>query len=563
MLECSRMPQLKRPGRTGSNPAQPSLFPELNEGFEPPSETPDSKAVTVRIWGSSPPSLSLIPPDEIFERANQELLRNLKEDRRIERKLGTYPARGLGEYICMWANTSPHGGLIVVGMEDDGSFKGCEALGTKRINDIESAGRTYCPDARIESKRVPVSRSADDGEDFVLLIRVRHTDDRVVENNIGEAYIRVGDSKHLMKESEKRELQHDRGQVSFELEPSRLDYPHDFDTSLIKDFCNNVTRLTQLTGRQKVEEILHIKRLGRWHDGRFTPNVACELLFARDPAVHFPGAKIRFLRFEGEKEGTGDSFNAIKDEFIEGPIPELIPRAEAVIKSQLREFSSLGRDNKFYTAKEYPETAWYEAVVNAVIHRSYGLRNMTVFVKMFDDRLEVESPGGFPPFVTPENIYLYSNPRNRHLAEALYYFAFVKLANEGTRRMRESMREASLPPPEFRQRGAEQLTVNVILRNDIKHRREWLDSDIGALIGETLLKELKPEEKRVLRFLVENGKVNVSETMRLAGRSWRTAKKILDGLARRGLLTQVRRPGLARDPEAHFIMRTVRNRSQR
>jgi hypothetical protein len=62
----------------------------------------------------------------------------------------------------------------------------------------------------------------------------------------------------------------------------------------------------------------------------------------------------------------------------------------------LREFSKLGKDNKFYTETEYPEDAWYEAIVNACVHRSYVLSNKVVFVKIFDDRLVVESPGGFP-----------------------------------------------------------------------------------------------------------------------------------------------------------------------
>ena len=71
-----------------------------------------------------------------------------------------------------------------------------------------------------------------------------------------------------------------------------------------------------------------------------------------------------------------------------------------MIGSQLREFTRLESDGKFYTASEYPQDAWYEAVVTACVHRSYNLKNMNIFVKMFDDRLVVESPGGFPPLVT-------------------------------------------------------------------------------------------------------------------------------------------------------------------
>ncbi len=74
-----------------------------------------------------------------------------------------------------------------------------------------------------------------------------------------------------------------------------------------------------------------------------------------------------------------------------------------------------------------------------MFHRSYGLRNMNIFIKMFDDRLVIESPGAFPPFVTPDNIYDSHHPRNPHLMNALYFLDFVKCANEGTRRMRDMM----------------------------------------------------------------------------------------------------------------------------
>jgi ATP-dependent DNA helicase RecG len=76
---------------------------------------------------------------------------------------------------------------------------------------------------------------------------------------------------------------------------------------------------------------------------------------------------------------------------------------------------------------------------------------MNIFVKMFDDRLVVESPGAFPPPVTPENIYDTHNPRNPHLMNALFYLDYVKCAHEGTRRMRDMMIGANLPAPEFTQ----------------------------------------------------------------------------------------------------------------
>lgn len=65
-----------------------------------------------------------------------------------------------------------------------------------------------------------------------------------------------------------------------------------------------------------------------------------------------------------------------------------------------------------------------------------GSKNMNIFVKMFDDKLVIESPGGFPPLVTPENIYDSHNPRNPTLMRAMFYMGLVKEHAEGTKRMR-------------------------------------------------------------------------------------------------------------------------------
>ena len=120
-------------------------------------------------------------------------------------------------------------------------------------------------------------------------------------------------------------------------------------------------------------------------NGVFQPNVACALAFASDPVNLFPGCQIRFLRFDGEFEKSGSDYNAVKTIPVEGALPRLLEETANILTSQLRDFTRLGDDGVFYTAPEYPNAAWYEALVNALVHRSYGMKNMNIFVKMFDD----------------------------------------------------------------------------------------------------------------------------------------------------------------------------------
>jgi len=494
--------------------------------------------------------------DELFAGLDQDLIRRLDEDRRVERKGPGVHASALAEYLVLFANNPPDGGVLLVVVEDDGTVTGCQGLPIERRNALERAGDTHTTGSKYEVRAVPV-QTATETPGFVLAFRGHYSVGRLIETTKGDAFIRRGDSKKRLSDAEKRELRASRGEVSTELESCEgYHFPTDFDDQLLQQF-----RLSYLQSRgldieeRTIEEVLELKHLGRRGPARFIPNLACVLLFAKDPLLAVPGCRIRILRFEGERERTGEKYNAVKDYWIDGPVPRLIADSEIAIQSQLRDFSRLGPDGKFYTAPEYPKPAWYEALVNACVHRSYNLRNMNVFVRMFDDRIEVESPGGFPGIVTAENIYEFHEPRNPFFMEAMYYLRFVKCAKEGTKRMRDTMKELALPAPEFSQAGSSYDLVRVILRNNIKQRKVWIDSNVGSLVGEALFEALSDDERRALNFVAENAKIGVSQLQRLTGRSWPAAKKILDGLVQRGILEHHVRTALDRDPKAHYSLR--------
>jgi ATP-dependent DNA helicase RecG len=440
------------------------------------------------------PYLPLLSPDEIYRHADGPLLQNLREDRRIERKSCRVDRRVVGDYFSMWANTKPAGGLLAIGIENDGSISGCQRLSVEERNDLEKAAHDYCPDCRSDSRLVPVV-NADGKPDFVLLIRVFYREDKV--------------------------------------------WPGEFHNELITAFCASVRAKWTLSAEHPNEEILVHRHLGKIVNGVFVPNTACMLLFANDPLEKFPGCNVRFLRFEGETEKTGEQYNVVKDLTTEGPIPLLIEGAASIVESQLRDFSALGKDGKFYSVPEYPRSAWYEALVNACVHRSYGLKSRPVFVKMFDDRLVIESPGGFPPTVTPDNIYESHHPRNPTIMEALKYLDFVKCHNEGTRRMRDTMTESKLPLPEFEQKGTDggAFAVRVTLRNNVNYRKALVDSKVHDTIDESRLRDVDERERMVLNFIADNGQINVSQCQRQLGMSrWHTAKRLLIAMTRKRLL---------------------------
>ena len=517
------------------------------------------------IYKSAASRLPLLSSDEIYEKADHVLLALLNEDKRIERKPARTHGKALGEYFSMWANTPPEGGLLVLGMDDDGGFSGCTMLSANELNDREKSFSIYCPECKAESKRIPVINK-DGHEDYVVLFRIYYQENKVVTDVSRNGYTRIADEKHKLTADEIREFKIDKKQIDLEQEPAILKYPDDFRDDLIDRFIKGVQDVRNLTQVHTREDILAQRRLGKIEKDAFVPNNACALLFAKDPNWLFPGCSIRFLRYEGETEEAGKKYNVIKDIWLEGCVPELIVDAAREVQSQLREFSRLGNDGNFYTAPEYPHEAWYEAIVNACVHRSYGLKNMNIFIKMFDDRLVIESPGGFPPLITPQNIYTAHSPRNPILMNAMFYLDFVKCMNEGTRRMRDTMQGMKLPNPEFEQKEekAGNLSVRVTLRNNRNQRKVWIDSNVLEYIPHEIATTLSTEEMRIINFIGENGQIKVVEAHRLLSptiKTWQTVKRILMKLCERGILEHIHSKKIERDANAYFRFADSQNKS--
>src|SRR5262245_18255385 len=100
--------------------------------------------------------LELWTPDEIFDNATQDTLAKFYEDQRVERKSAGIHADSLATYVCMWANTPPDGGVMALGVEDDGSVTGCSAR-SEQLVEVERRIRSeLVPDAVFGERKVLV-----------------------------------------------------------------------------------------------------------------------------------------------------------------------------------------------------------------------------------------------------------------------------------------------------------------------------------------------------------------------------------------------------------------------
>lgn len=202
------------------------------------------------------------------------------------------------------------------------------------------------------------------------------------------------------------------------------------------------------------------------------PLRAAVLLFADEPgsllAMHGSRADVRVMVYDGKQAVPGATPNLRKPaKTVRGP---LIGQIDAAIKLVLDELTrGLTLSGSGFKGRHvYPERVVKEAIVNAVIHRDYRL-NRDIFVRIFDDRIEVESPGAFPGNITPASISRAGSfPRNALVAQNLREFPVAPNidAGEGVPMMFAEMKQANLYPPQYRQSaGTAVETVTVTLLN--------------------------------------------------------------------------------------------------
>ena len=131
-----------------------------------------------------------------------------------------------------------------------------------------------------------------------------------------------------------------------------------------------------------------------------------------------------------------------------GDIVSNVDDAMVFLKKHLRisyKIETLQRENIL----ELPEDALREAVVNAVCHRDYFEKGARVMVEIYDDRVDIVSPGGVCKGITRENFGTISITRNSILASMLYRIKYIEQMGTGIMRMKKAARKANVTEPVF------------------------------------------------------------------------------------------------------------------
>ena len=365
-----------------------------------------------------------------------------KDEKQIfDRKSIQIRPADLSETICAFANAD--GGTIAVGISDKRRRIEGVDYNTEQLNEILRTPIDFCnPTVPITTEMVECI-NAQGKKDHVILMHIEASP-LLHANQADEVYLRVGDKSKKLSFEDRLTLMYAKGLRYFEDEPVYNATMDDIDMDFVRDYIKRIGYT-----KSAEEYLKENKKFVVSKDGREQISVAAVLLFGKNPQQFFPRAFIRFIRYDGIEAQVGKDMNVVKDVIFDGRILEQVEKAVEFIKIQMKEKTYLGHDGIFVTEEEYSEFVRTEIVVNAATHRDYGIKGTDIQIKMFDDRLEVDSPGTFAGMVKKENIRYTHFSRNPKIAAFLKDYGYVKEYGEGVDRMCRELEAAGLPDPVF------------------------------------------------------------------------------------------------------------------
>lgn len=430
-----------------------------------------------------------------------EYLSNEKEGQYLDRKSARIKPSDIARHIVAFANAN--GGVLAIGIEDNGEITGFNNKDSKSINDFLNVPFSSCK-GRLKVEHEIRKVTIDSKQDSILLLFIEPSEDAVIKTSDDKVYLRVGDKSKLLNHEQVTQLEYDKGERIFEdiiVEDSSID---DVDLQLLQQYKEKLG--TSLS----YEEILDAR--GLLKKGHLTN--AGILLFAKHPTKFLPNARLRLLKFDGTRFETGQRLNIIKEINYEDAIPKIIQQVKNAITLQLREFQYLDENGVFKVIPEYPEFAWFEGIVNSLAHRNYSIMGDHIRVSLYDDRLEILSPGKLPNIVTLDNMLNTRYSRNPRIARVLGEFGWVKELNEGVKRIYDEMQMYFLKSPTYSEPNGN--SVLLVLENSITSRQLRTDDKISSMFDQKILGQLNEFETTIIQFLTNNKSITI-----------KTAKNIL------------------------------------
>lgn len=414
--------------------------------------------------------------EKINEKRVGELL-NIEEDYFNDLKAKEIAPAKLSETVSAFANAS--GGDIFVGIREDLKNHTRQWDGFIHIEDANQIIQMLENLAALQNYYIITFLKHPIYNTYVLQITVLKALDIIYATN-EKAYIRKNAQKLPVDTDEKmRRLELDKGIIQFENELVQDSDMDDAVNSQILDWFSNST----IPNMDKMNW-LNKQRLVK--NGKLT--VAGTLLFTDEPQASLPKrSAIKIFRYKTTGKADRDMLDG-QPITIEGCAYQQIYDAVTKVKEVIESIKKLG---KGFENIKYPEETLHEIITNAVLHRDYSIPT-DIQIRIYDNRVEIESPGKLPGSVTVKNILDTQAARNPKIVRLINKFpnAPNKDVGEGLNTAFDAMKKLRLKDPEI-----QETETSVLVK--IKHEKlaspeqivmeylqdhEFIKNDIGRKI---------------------------------------------------------------------------------
>lgn len=365
----------------------------------------------------------------------QHLLSNT-ESAHVERTISTDNMDKFCQVICAFSNDisgSGKNGYLIIGAHDNGKLSGLKVDDKLllKISNIRTDGNILPQPVMTVEKF-----SFDDGD--VLVTEVQPSEFPPVRYR-GRVWVRVGPRKSIATEAEEKILTERRlsNVHTFDAMPCLGTTLDDLDIAIIKKEYLPKAVAEEVLSEDKRTIDKQLASLGLYDLRYNCPTNGAIVLFGLNPERYLHGSYIQYVRFKG-KDRAGDIINEHK---FSGNLCRELPKVDTFIETSIAQKRpipvSVLREETF---SKYPYWATRELLMNAIMHRDYETNAPVQFYE-YDDRIEVQNPGGLYGKVTPDNFPNVSDYRNPFIAEAMKVLGYVNRFSRGVYRVQKELME--------------------------------------------------------------------------------------------------------------------------
>lgn len=339
------------------------------------------------------------------------------------------------------------GGLVLIGVADDGSITGA-------VDDIEETIMNVCR-SKVQPSIIPFyEKNVFDGKTIVILTIPQGIDKPYCffKSDRKTYYIRVGTTKREATREELRRLYQESALIHYDTLPVHNSLPADLNAGQIEEYFTVYRQMNfvHFSEEEKTRLLINAGLLVNT-DKNMVCSVGALLLFGKEPDKFLYQSGITFAHYKSadvsDELVDRKAFNKTLVENIQNVCDAV--KFNTIASSKI---TGIKREDEIV----FPEKAVREAVVNACVHRDYTIFGAKIRVLLFNDRLVVRSPGLPPNTLTIENMKIgYPVHRNPLLVKFISDYPFFEGLGRGVPMIIKVMKEASGKEPDIRKEGEE------------------------------------------------------------------------------------------------------------